>query len=257
MKREFRNRAFLPVVMPLAILLGIGVMVGIVALILLYVDREGAVAVAIAGAAGILVAISLAASKDRLDAPRKGAVLLAGIVPLAVGGLVAAGAIGGVPDEDRNINAEPHGPQFVFDGLLEGAPVLAAESAASFCLPSDGGCEDTNEWEFSYTPEQIAYAFDNQDSSAQHNLFIYAMPDQDLSGLDAPLGLGDLDANGQLITPGEPPTFMGPVQQTYQWTPPAEGEETEELPAVPEQAYFVCTVHPGSMWGVATITPEA
>lgn len=255
MKTEFRNRAFLPLVMPLAILGVIGLVVGLVALILLFVDREGAVAIALLGAAGVLVAISLAASQDKLDPTRKGVVALAGIAPLAVGGLVAAGALGGLADEDRNINVEPHGPNFIFDGLLEGAPVMAAETSVSFCLPSDGGCEDTNSWEFSYQQaEQIQYAFDNRDS-VEHNLFVYAMPDQDLSGLDSALALSDVEAEGQLITPGVPPTFSN-AAQTYQWTPPAEGEETEELPAVPEQAYFVCTIHPGSMWGVVDITAE-
>ena len=256
MKTEFRNRAFLPLVMPLAILGVIAAVVGVVAAILLFVDRQGAVAIALLGAAGILVAISLAASRDRLDLPRRGAVALAGVAPLAVGALVAAGVLGGVADEDRNINVEPHGPQFVFEGILEGAPVLAAEDATSFCLPEGGTCTPTNEWAFSYTPEQIQYAFDNQDS-VEHNLMIYNVPSEELEGIDGPLGLSALQEDYQVITPAEPPTFPGPAAQTYQWTPPVEGAETEEAVAIPERAYFVCTIHPGSMWGVVDITAEA
>ena len=254
MKTEFRNRAFLPLVMPLAILGVVGAAVGLVALILLFVDRQGAVAVAILGAAGILVAISLAASQDRLDLPRKGAVALAGVAPLLVGGLFAAGVLGGIAEEDRNINVEPHGPQFVMAGLPEGdAPVMAAVDLQSFCLPSGGDCTPTNEWEMTQTEaEQFTYAFDNRDPATEHNLFIYSVPAEELEGLDSALSLGDVQAAYPVITPAEPPNVAPGVAETYQWQPPAE-VEGEEVP-LPEQAYFVCTLHPSTMWGVATIT---
>lgn len=258
MKTEFRNRAFLPVVMPLAILGVIGAVVGLVALILLFVDRQGAVAIAILGAAGILLAISLAASQDRLDSPRRGAVMLAGVAPLLVGGLVAAGVVGGLADEDRNINVEPHGPQFVIDGIEEGAPVLAAENSLTFCLPEGGGCTETNEWSFTYEEaEQIQYAFDNREDGVEHNLMIFAVPPEELEGAaESPLGLGDLQENYEVITPAEPPNITGGTAQTYQWTPPEEEAEGEEVVPVPEQAYFVCTLHAGNMFGVVDITAE-
>lgn len=257
MKTEFRNRAFLPVVMPLAILGVIGAVVGLVALILLYVDRQGAVAIAILAASGILLAISLTASQDRLDAPRRAAVALAGVAPLLAGGLVAAGVVGGLPDEERNINVEPHAPQFIFDGILEGAPVLAAVDATSFCLPEGDSCAATNEWSFTYQEaEQIQYAFDNRDDGIAHNMMIFDVPADQLEGLDGPIGLSALQEEHQVITPGEPPTFNGPQAQTYRWTPPEEGAEGEDVVPIPEQAYFVCTVHAGSMWGVVDITVE-
>lgn len=265
MKSEFRNRAFLPVVMPLAILGIIGAVVGLVTLILLFVDRQGAVAVAILGAAGILLAISLAASQDRLDLPRRGAVALAGVGPLLVGGLVAAGVIGGLPDEERNINVEPHGPQFVFQGIEDDAPVLAAEESTTFCIPEEGSCTDTNEWSFTYQEaEQIQYAFDNRDSLA-HNMRIYAVPPEELEGLDSAIDVGALqDGTYKVITPGVPPDIEGGVAQTYLWTPPEEGAEVDaggegEIAGpvpVPEQAYFVCTLHPSTMWGVVDISAE-
>lgn len=267
MKTEFRNRAFLPVVMPLAILGVIGAVVGLVALILLYVDRQGAVAIAILAAAGVLLAISLAASQDRLDLPRRGAIALAGIAPLLAGGLVAAGVVGGLADEDRNINVEPHGPQFIVPGIAEGAPVLAADSLQGFCLPEEcDGNTFTNEWAFSYrAAEQIQYAFDNRDSTA-HNLRIYAVPPEELDGLDSAIDVGSLqDGSYQVITPGVPPDIEGGVAQTYQWEPPQEGpSETEGVAEdevagpvpVPEQAYFVCTLHPSTMWGVVDIAAE-
>ncbi len=249
MKTEFRNRAFLPLVMPLAILGAIGAVVGLVALILLFVDRQGAVAVAILGAAGVLIAISLAASQDRLDLPRKGAVALAGVTPLLVGGLFAVGAIGGIPEEERNINVEPHGPQFVIDGLPEGdAPVMAAVDLQSFCLPSGGDCTPTTEWEITQTEaEQFTYAFDNRDPATEHNLYMYSVP-----AAAGPRQRPVAAANYPVITPAEPPTIGPGVAQTYQWTPPVE-VDGEEVP-IPEMAYFVCTLHPSTMWGVATIT---
>ena len=270
MKTEFRNRAFLPVVLPLAILAGIAAVVGIVATILLFVDRQGAVAIALLGAAGILVAVSLAASQARLDPARKGAVVLAGVAPLAVGGLIAAGIIGGVPDEERNINVEPHGPQFVFPGLPEDGDtaVLAADSVQGFCLPEecDGGNATINEWQFSYEQAQeIAYAFDNRDT-VTHNLRIYNVPPEELEGRNEAIDVGALqDGTYQVITPGVPPDIAGGVAQTYRWTPPAEGEaptgEASDPIAgptpVPDMAYFVCTLHPSTMWGVVDINTES
>jgi hypothetical protein len=249
MKTEFRNRVFLPIVMPLAVVGVIAGVIGIMATIFLWVDRYGAVAIAMFAAAGVLVAMSLAASRDRLDARARGGVTLAIATPVVVGALFAAGIVGDIPDESRNINAEPHGPTFVFAGLQEGASVLGAESAAGFCLPEQCGTgETTHEWTMTYTAgEDIRYAFDNIDSAAPHNLYIYAVDDMDLTALDGPLATSALRAY-PLITPFEPPTFTGPEQQTYVWSP------DDESPELPELAYFVCTIHAGSMWGVVTIT---
>jgi len=250
MKTEFRNRVFLPIVMPLAVLGVIAAVIGTMATIFLYIDREGAVAVAMFAAAGVLVAMSLAATRDKLDARGRGGIALAMATPVVVGALFATGLVGDIPDESRNINAQPYGPTFVFAGLQEGASVLGAESAAGFCLPEQCGTgEITNEWTMSYTPgEDIRYAFDNIDAVAPHNLYIYDVDDVDLSELDGPIGMSTL-ANYPIITPFEPPTFTGPEQQTYVWSP----EDDQELP---ELAYFVCTIHAGSMWGVVTITTE-
>jgi hypothetical protein len=249
MKTEFRNRVFLPIVMPLAVLGVIAAVIGTMATIFLWVDREGAVAIAMFAAAGVLVAMSLAATRDRLDARQRSGVALAMATPVVVGALFATGIVGDIPDESRNINAQPHGPTFVFAGLQEGASVLGAESAAGFCLPEQCGTGDTtNEWTLTYDPDgEIRYAFDNQDGAAPHNLFIYAVDDMDLTALDGPLS-GAALREYELITPFEPPTFTGPEQQTYVWTPEA------DAPDLPELAYFVCTIHAGSMWGVVTIT---
>ena len=257
MKTEFRNRAFLPIVMPLAILGVIGAVVGLVALILLFVDRQGAVAIALLGAAGVLVAVSLAASQDSLDTARKGVIGLAGVAPLVVGGLFAAGALGGIADEDRNINVDPHGTNFIQPGLPDGdAPVMAAVDLQGFCLPSECGSSTyTNAWDMTQADaEEFVYAFDNRDPNSEHNLFIYAVPPEELDGLSEALPLGDVRDNYPVITPAEPPNVAPGAAETYAWQPPATTEDGTEVP-LPEQAYFVCTLHPSTMWGVASITP--
>lgn len=180
--------------------------------------------------------------------------MLAGIAPLVTGGLLAAGAIGGLPDEERNINVEPHQAQWVFEGLLEGVPVLAAEDSTSFCLPDGDACTPTNQWSFSYTPEQIEYAFDNRDEGTPHNLMMYNVPADQLDGRDSAISLSDLQNDYQVITPAEPPTFPGPGSQSYRWTPPEQDAGDDTSIPIPEQAYFVCTVHPSTMWGVVDIT---
>lgn len=251
MNTEFRNRAFLPVLMPLAILGAIGLLVGAFAVLLLYVNREAAIALAIAGAAGVLVAASLAASKEKTDAGQKVAVAIAGLVPILAGVLVAVGVIGDIAEEDLNINRQPHGPTLSVPGITEGAPVLAAVDALSFCLPAGGDCTPTKEWEFSYDAEAgvVTYAFDNRNAGVDHNLFIFQGEGIDLSAATEEfIPLGQLQNDPELlITPAQPNTFPGPAAETYEWT--LEAEQTLEGPA-----YFVCTIHPTTMFGVVQIT---
>ena len=263
MQTEFRNRAFLPVAMPLAILGVIAAVAGLFALILLYSTREIAVALALAAAAGILVAISLAASRDELAPQQVGAVGLAAGTPVLIGVLLATGVVGGIDDADRRINVEPHGDTFVLAGIVpnddgEEPPLLAAEDASAFCLPDGGSCTPTNEWSFEYGEEEISYAFDNRDAvSGPHNLQIWALPDRELSVDDGAISLNDLEAEGQVITPEAPEAFAGPAAETYRWSTVAEEGAEGEAVEIPEQAYFICTIHPSAMWGVVTLTPAA
>ncbi len=108
MKTEFRNRAFLPVALPLMILGAMAVIIGLFAWILLYNTKDGALALAAVMATGILVAVALAANSDPEEAGARGklGVVLALGVPVIFGaGLAATG--GGVDDASKlNINRE-------------------------------------------------------------------------------------------------------------------------------------------------------
>ena len=161
MKTEFRNRAFLPVVLPLAILGAIGLLVAGFALILLWNTREAALVLASVAAAGVLLSIALASSQDRLDGPRAGAIAVAGGLPIVVGLLFAVGLIIDVDDSELNINRQPH------VSIPEGALTIGADDPISFdastiIVPSD---------------EDVTIVFDNRNEGVPHNWALY--PDQE------------------------------------------------------------------------------
>lgn len=225
MKSEFRNRVFLPVVMPLAILLAMAAFIGSFAVMLLHNNHDGALALAAVAATGILVTISLAATRDRLDAGPRGVLVLAVATPFVVGALIGVGAVGGLADEDRLINSEP---------LLQipDDAVLASESIDDFCLPANGDCEVTELWTAaSQGPEQFAYTFDNRDD-IQHNLSLYELE-------------GDRDDpdSGELLHEG---AIIGGGEQANEQAPGLE----------PDDYFFVCDLHPGTMTGVLEVTEE-
>ncbi len=124
MRRSFRDRAFLPVFIPVAVLLAIGVLVGGFALILLYNTRPVAIVVAIMAAAGILVGVAMANSRDRLGTGQRVVVVIAAAVPTLLGAAYALG-VGGVGASRLNINRQP-----------EQDPAVAAGQR----LASDYGC---------------------------------------------------------------------------------------------------------------------
>ncbi|MBW3619233.1 MAG: cupredoxin domain-containing protein [Actinobacteria bacterium] len=157
MKTEFRNRAFLPVVLPVAILLLIGLLVGGFALILLYTTHEVALVLATVAAAGILLAISLAASQERLDGGRRAAVILAGATPILIGGFVAVAQPAGITDDLLNINRQPH------IVLPELNVTIAAENSNQFTanemvLPAN---------------EEVGVVFENNEAGTPHNWSLY------------------------------------------------------------------------------------
>ena len=229
MRREFRNRAFLPVFVPVVVLVSIGLLVGLFAAILLWNTRVTAITLAVVTAGGILFAVALANTRDELGRARRTVVILAGFVPVAVGGAFALGAVN-IPSNELNINREPE------IRVPADAPELAAESAQSFCLPQpDGSCKDTHEWDVtpSKASEQFAYFFDNRDSATgPHNLAIYT-----------------LGGNEQDPTPGDalnvPDPFNGPARRGY----------LVQDATVPQTFFFQCTVHPSTMWGIGKIVP--
>lgn len=230
MKTEFRNRAFLPVVMPLAIILSVAALVAMFALILLYNTHEAALVIAAVAAAGILVAIALAASQDELSGGQKAAVFAAGVLPIAVGAIFSIVSVtGGVDQSLLNINREPH-LQVAEDAIV------GAQNLQSFCLPTeDGGCEDTREWSVSaQDAEQFLFLFDNMDGGTPHNVALFTLADEATTGEDvAPDSAGEELFIGDVIT--------GPAEVTYQ-APTLE----------PGKYFFHCSVHPQDMIGVLT-----
>ncbi len=247
MNDDFRNRAFLPVVIPLGILAVVAAGVGLYWWLLSYNTREGAAALAIVAAAGILVAITLATSQDSLSRAKQAGVVLAALGPVVVGAAIAGGALG-IDPSVLNINAQPEAPSLLLPDVPEDAPLLAAVDLNSFCLPSGGGCEPTKEWTIESTDEMaelLTYAFDNQNAGVEHNLVLYNLPDEGAFG-------SAIDSLGtEPLSPSIPETFPGIETRAYEfeWLPAEEGGEPQPVP----EFYFVCTVHPSTMWGTGTI----
>lgn len=150
MDKQFRNRAFLPIVMPLAILAFIAILVGLFALILLWNTRESALVLALVAAGGVLFAISLASSQDRLTGLQRGVITVAGVVPVLLGGAVAVG-VWEVPDEELNINRTPH----IVAGALEGSE--AAVVATEFAFDPDQGQLTAGELAWTVSNEGAAF----------------------------------------------------------------------------------------------------
>lgn len=193
MKTEVRERLFLPLMLPLGILAGIAVLVGGFAAILLWNTREGAVALAIAAAGGVLFAVAMLASRDDLDPRRKGVAVAAGLVPVLVGaGLAFTG--GGTGDEALlNINRQPH------ETLPENAPVIVAVNAQDF---------ETDEIEMAANAD-VALVFQNDDVGTPHNVWIVGVAD------------GEPDTGTEIFR-GE--IFPGPETRLYNFTSPDPGE---------------------------------
>ncbi len=225
MQTDFRNRVFLPVLLPLLILLGMAAFIGVFALTLLYSTHEASLMLAAVAAGGILFVISLAASQDKLDPVRRGVLGVAVLVPFLIGGAYAAGLIGDIGDEERMINVEPPAE------APEDA-ILAAENDQEFCLPSNGDCEPTEFWSVAAQDEaQFIYLFENRDDAAPHNLSIRELE-------------GDRDdpQPGEVIHEGELLTSVGEVT------------ENVEPGLEPGDYYFVCDVHASTMTGVLEVT---
>ena len=225
MQTEFRNRVFLPVVVPVLILLAMLAFIGTLALIFLYGTHDMSLMLAIVAAGGILFTVTLATSKDRLDAGPRAVLGLAVLTPFVVGGLMVSGVLADIPDDERMINVAPAVE------VPEDA-ILAAENDQEFCLPENGECEPTDFWSVSEQgAEQFIYLFDNRDEVAPHNLSIRELD-------------GDRDdpQPGEVIHEGEVLTSVGQVTEEF------------EPGLEPGDYYFVCDVHAATMTGVLEVT---
>jgi hypothetical protein len=228
---DVRSRIIMPIVLPIVVLLSIGAFVGAVALTLLYNTKSGALMLAAVAAGGILFTISLASSQEKLDAPRKGVVVFAGVLPLLVGAALATGLIGGIADEERMANVQP------LISIPEDAPWIGADNSNDFCVldeTNESCTEVMDRWEVvpAADEETLTFAFNNLEAGIPHNVVI-----AELEGTaDAPEQGEDI-AESELIT-GLATDYYTDEQLTW-----------EELP---EEWYFYCVVH-ANMNGVGTV----
>lgn len=231
MNHDVRSRIIMPIVLPIVVLLTIGAFVGSVALMLLYNTKSGALMLAAVAAAGILFTVSLAASQEKLDGPRRGVVVFAGVLPLLVGAALASGLIGGIADEERMANVQP------LLSIPEAAPWIGAENALDFCLLDEANescVEVADRWEVVPDPdvETLTFAFNNLEAGIPHNVVI-----AELEGSAESPEQGEDIAEGELIT-GVATSYY--VDEALTW---------DELP---EEWYFYCVVH-ANMNGVGTV----
>jgi hypothetical protein len=227
---DVRSRIVLPIVIPIVILLSIAAFVGSMATLFLFNTKGGSLMLAAVAAGGILFTVSLAASQDKLDAPRRFTVVLAAALPLLAGVAVAVGLVGDVDDEDRMINVQP----LVF--MPDGAPTIAAENSQEFCLGEEGECEPVDFWEVEPgdVSDPISFFFDNREAGVPHNVQITTLE----GTVDDPGRGSEILADSELVN--------GPVIDEYVHP---DGLTWEELP---EEWYFLCIVHP-NMNGVGTV----
>lgn len=222
--------AKLALLVPLTILATMVGFVGLIATLLLFNTKTGSLALAAVAAGGILMAVSLLSSRDGLSSGQKFAAVGAAIVPLALGGLVAGGVIGGVAPEDQMRNVQP------LVQIPDDVPLLGAENSDEFCAIEEvgGPCEPTDSWEVtpSEEGEELSFLFDHREAGVGHNIAIHELD-----------GSADDPSAGDAITASE--VINGPVEDYF-----VDDELTWE--DLPEEWYFFCAVHP-AMDGVGTL----
>lgn len=222
--------AKLALLLPLAILTAMIGFVGLIATLLLFNTKTGSLALAGMAAAGIITCVSLLTSRDGLTSGQKYAAVGAAVVPLALGGLIAGGLIGGIEPEDQMRNVQP---------LLvvpEDAPLIGSENSSEFCLleTPDGACEATEEWEVvpSAEEEQLSFFYINLEAGVPHNVAIAELE-----------GSADEPEQGEIIV--ESDIVTGVTEDYFV----ADDMAWDDLP---EEWYFFCEVHP-NMNGVGRV----
>lgn len=247
MNTDFRSRILLPIVLPLAVLAGIVVVVGLLAAILLYTPRVVGLTIAMVVAAGFMVAFSLANAVDEemMTLGRRVVIGAVAILPVLGGGGAALWTVnGGVAEEDlaSSVPAYYEPVQLAPEGALVGA-----KNEQSFCVfedpddQSEAGCTDVSEVTFPAQPDsaEFAYVFNNLQSGVPHNFQIFELTED--GGEPAPgeivFGVDD----GASIVTGQSITYAA-----EQGDPPIYEEGA--------QFYYNCVVHP-PMQGVLTIGP--
>jgi hypothetical protein len=226
---DVRSRILLPILIPVLIVVVMGAFIGMVAALFLFNTKTGALALAAVAAGGILFAVSLATSRDRLDGRARVVLTFAAALPFLLGGGIATGLIGDVPDEARMINVLP------LLQIPDDAPVMAAENSLEYCLIADDGtCVPTRTWDVvpSAQSETLSFVFRNLEPQIPHNVVITVLD----GTVEAPLA-GEVLAESTLISGIDDDYY---VAETLTW---------DDLPDV---WYFFCRVH-ANMNGIGTV----
>ena len=244
MTTDFRNRVVLPILLPLGVLLAIVVVVGTLALVLLYNPHEVGLVVALVVAAGFMVAFSLANAVDAEHMTIGRRLTIGAVAVLPVLGGLGAAVWASNNDVERMIDVEP------VASAPEGA-LAGAKNAESFCTFEDPDnqtpetCTDVDELTFPAQPEAdtFAYLFGNVDQGVQHNLQLFELASADEGAPGPGEGVFLVEDGAEVIT--------GVDEITY--------EVAQDDPTIFEegaQFYYNCVVHP-AMQGVLTIGPPA
>lgn len=246
MNTDLRNRVVLPILLPIGVLLGIVVVVGGLALILLFNPRAVGLTVALVVAAGLMVAFSLANAVDPEDMTvgRRVVIGAVGVLPLLGGVAASLWAVnGGVPLEEMPWYYEPE---------IQAPPgaLAGAKNAESFCVFEDPEnqtaetCTDVDELTFPAQPESptFNFIFNNVQQGVPHNLQIFELAGSPDAPEPGPILFGV--AEGSEIING----IAAITYEVEQGDPPLYEEGA--------QFYYNCVVHP-AMDGVLTIGPPA
>ncbi len=247
MNTDFRNRVVLPIVLPLAVLVGIAAVVGLLATIFLFSPRTVGLTTAVVVAAGFMVAFSLANAVDEehMTVGRRAVIGAVALLPLLGGGAAALWAVNGGVPEDELSETLPWYYEPVASAP-EGA-LVGAKNSENFCVFEDpenqsaDTCTDTQEVTFPAQPEAatFAFVFNNVQSAVPHNFQIFELAEED--GAPAPGAL--------IFGVAEGSTVINGIDEITYTAAPNDYEEGQ-------QYYFNCVVHP-VMEGVLTIGPPA
>jgi plastocyanin len=229
--REVRRRVSLGFLLPVAAIVGLGIIVFAFSRILLALDPAIAPFVALLFAVNILVGCALAAA---LPGRRSFAFLGTVLVATIIGGGIAGAVVGEAPvhslvaeHEEPEPTGEPTAPPTETPtetpteeptGTPTGEPTGEPPAGPS-SITAESLAFDTDQLAFPPDAE-VSLTFVNDDSGIPHNVAVYESP------------------GGEPIFQGE--VITGPAETTYTFTTPGPGEY-----------YFQCDVHPDMNGSVA------
>jgi plastocyanin len=179
-RKEVRERAFLPLAIPLGALAVIALVTITMSRILLNVPKEIATAVAAMVAINILVVFGVVAVKEKLTQTQLFMMMVAAVIPLVIGGAVAVGAVEIATEGEEHAQEEP-----------PPAVALVAQNLAFQPTQLEAAAG-----------EPLVINFDNRDS-VQHNVAIF-------KGVDA---TGQNVFRGDLLTGPRTVTYQVPAQE--------------------------------------------